>query len=157
MKTKTFLISFLMAAAAWSAWPGYASPLISGTGIALQVSTDPLALAPEKAAVRRAGVVARGPRGGVVAGGRTTVVRPATPAFRPIQPIARPVVIAPAWRRPAAYWWRPGTALAVGAAVGFVTATAAAAYAGSPPAPNYCWYYTDPSRTKGFWDACPAR
>jgi hypothetical protein len=22
-------------------------------------------------------------------------------------------------------------------------------------APGYCWYYTDPSRTQGFWDACP--
>ncbi len=27
--------------------------------------------------------------------------------------------------------------------------------AGAPPAPGYCWYYTDPSRTQGFWDVCP--
>ncbi len=20
--------------------------------------------------------------------------------------------------------------------------------------PNFCWYYTDPSRTQGFWDVC---
>ncbi len=59
------------------------------------------------------------------------------------------------WARPANYWWRPGGAIAAGAAVGFVTAATAAAWAGSPPAPGYCWYYTDASRQQGFWDACP--
>ena len=42
-----------------------------------------------------------------------------------------------------------------GAAIGFVAAGTAVAWAGAPPAPGYCWYYTDPSRTQGFWDACP--
>jgi len=66
------------------------------------------------------------------------------------------VVVAPGWRRPAAYWWRPGAAVAAGAAVGFVTAAAATAYVNSrPPAPGYCWYYTNPQRTQGFWDVCP--
>lgn len=46
-------------------------------------------------------------------------------------------------------------AVVAGAAVGFVTAAAAANWAGSPPAPGYCWYYTDADRTKGFWDVCP--
>lgn len=59
------------------------------------------------------------------------------------------------WVRPAHYWWRPGTAIAVGAAIGYVAASAAVAWAGPPPANNYCWYYTDPSRTRGFWDVCP--
>jgi hypothetical protein len=59
-----------------------------------------------------------------------------------------------AWRRPANYWWRPGRAIAAGAAIGFVTATVAT-WAGAPPAPGYCWYYTDASRQQGFWDACP--
>ena len=45
---------------------------------------------------------------------------------------------------------RPGGAIAAGAAIGFVAAATAAAWAGSPPAPGYCWYYTDPSRTQGF-------
>jgi hypothetical protein len=36
-----------------------------------------------------------------------------------------------------------------------VTATAASAWAGPPPADNMCWYYTDESRTQGFWDVCP--
>ncbi len=26
---------------------------------------------------------------------------------------------------------------------------------GPPPQPGLCWYYTDPSRRQGFWDACP--
>jgi hypothetical protein len=46
-------------------------------------------------------------------------------------------------------------AIAAGAAIGFVAAATAAAWAGAPPAPGYCWYYTDPSRTQGFWDVCP--
>jgi hypothetical protein len=58
------------------------------------------------------------------------------------------------WARPAGYWWRPGGAIAAGAAIGFVTAATAAAWAGAPPGPNMCWYYTDPSRTRGFWDVC---
>lgn len=60
-----------------------------------------------------------------------------------------------AWNRPSGYWWRPGAAVAAGAALGWVSATAAAAYAGAAPGPNMCWYYTDASRTQGFWDACP--
>jgi len=34
------------------------------------------------------------------------------------------------------------------------TAATAAAWAGAAPAPGMCWYYTDPSRTQGFWDYC---
>ncbi len=90
--------------------------------------------------VVRRGYVARGPRGGVVAG-RTTVVRPGVRPGR--------------WVRPSWYRWGPGGAIAAGAAIGFVAAGAAVAYAGAPPAPGYCWYYTDPSRTQGFWDVCP--
>jgi hypothetical protein len=99
--------------------------------------------------VRRGGYVARGPRGGVVAG-RTTVVRPGVrPGYRPGY---RPGGVA--WARPSWYRWGPGGAIAAGAAIGFVAAGAAVAY-GTPPVPGYCWYYTDPSRTQGFWDACP--
>jgi hypothetical protein len=94
-------------------------------------------------AVRRTAVV--GPRGRVAS--RTVVRRGA---------VVRPGVVRPGrWVRPAHYYWRPGGAIAAGAALGFVTAAAAASWAGSPPAPGYCWYYTDPSRTQGFWDACP--
>jgi hypothetical protein len=99
--------------------------------------------------VRRGGAVVRGPRGGVAAVGRTTVVRP--PGVRPgVRVGVRPG----GFVRPA-YRWGPGGAIAAGAAIGFVAAATAAAWAGAPPAPGYCWYYTDPSRTQGFWDVCP--
>jgi hypothetical protein len=50
------------------------------------------------------------------------------------------------WARPGRYYWPVGGAVAAGAALGFVGAAAG---------PNLCWYYTDPSRRQGFWDACP--
>jgi hypothetical protein len=99
--------------------------------------------------VRRGGAARRttvvGPRGGVAS--RTVVRRGA---------VARPGVARPGgWVRPAHYRWRPGGAIAAGAAIGFVGAATAAAWAGAPPAPGSCWYYTDPGRTQGFWDVCP--
>jgi hypothetical protein len=83
------------------------------------------------------------------------------PGYRPgYHPGYRPggVVVAPGgvWAgRPGWYRWAPGGAIAAGAAIGFVTAATAAAWAPAPPQPGLCWYYTDPSRTQGFWDACP--
>jgi hypothetical protein len=59
-----------------------------------------------------------------------------------------------AWVRPS-YGWAPGAAVAAGAALGFVTAATAAAWASAPPQPGLCWYYTDASKRTGFWDACP--
>jgi hypothetical protein len=100
-----------------------------------------------RAAVRRGGV-AVGPRGNAVAYRSRTVVR-------------GPAVVRPGyagggvrWARPAAYRWPRGGAIAAGAAIGVVTAATAAAWAGAAPAPGMCWYYTDPSRTQGFWDYC---
>ena len=58
------------------------------------------------------------------------------------------------WARPGWYRWGPGGAIAAGAAIGVLAAGAAIAYAGQPPAPGLCWYYTDPSYRSGFWDAC---
>jgi hypothetical protein len=95
-------------------------------------------------------------RGGVAR--RTTVVGPhGRAASRTV--VRRGAVVAPGartgrWVRPANYYWRPGGAIAAGAAIGVVTAATAAAWAGAPPAPGSCWYYTDPSRTQGFWDVC---
>jgi hypothetical protein len=74
--------------------------------------------------VRRGGAVARGPRGGVAAVGRTTVVRP---GYRPgVRPGFGPRYVRPAYR------WGPGGAIAAGAALGFVAAATAAAWAGAP-------------------------
>ena len=58
------------------------------------------------------------------------------------------------WARPGWYGWAPGGAIAAGAALGVLATGAAVAYAGQPPAPGLCWYYTDPSYRQGFWDAC---
>ena len=102
-------------------------------------------------AVARRGGVAVGPRGGGVAYRSRTVVR---------GPVARPGVRpgyaggGVRWARPATYRWPRGGAIAAGAAIGVVTAATAAAWAGAAPAPGMCWYYTDPSRTQGFWDYC---
>ena len=98
--------------------------------------------------VRRGGAVhgrtAVGPRGGVYHS-RTAVRGGAA-----VRPGRRGV----AWARPARYGWPRGGAIAAGAAIGVVTAATAAAWAGAPPASGMCWYYTDPSRTQGFWDYC---
>ncbi|MES2603156.1 MAG: hypothetical protein V4602_20340 [Pseudomonadota bacterium] len=96
--------------------------------------------------VVRRGRAAVGPRGNAVVR-RSTVVRP---GVRPVRPGVRP----DRWVRPGWYRWPPGGAIAAGAAIGVVAAATAAAWAGSPPAPGYCWYYTDPSQRQGFWDVC---
>src|SRR6266704_704923 len=99
-------------------------------------------------------------RGGGVAVRRTTVVGPrGGVASRTV--VRRGAVVRPGfagggvrWARPGRYYWPRGGAIAAGAAIGFVTAATAAAWAGAAPAPGMCWYYTDPSRTQGFWDYC---
>jgi hypothetical protein len=124
-----------------------AAALVSGTGTTLQHQlrqNNPMI----EVVVRRGAVAHRttvvGPRGNAAS---RTVVRPGA--------VVRPGVRAGGWVRPAHYYWRPGGAIAAGAAIGFVAAASAAAWAGAPPAAGYCWYYTDPSRTQGFWDVCP--
>lgn len=105
----------------------------------------------------RGGAVARGPQGGVAARGAYGGAAARGPAGNvAVRPGYRPPVPAGGWYRPPSYWWRPGAAVAAGAALGFVTAAAATTYATSPaPAAGYCWYYTNPQRTQGFWDVCP--
>jgi hypothetical protein len=51
--------------------------------------------------------------------------------------------------------WNPGGAIAAGAALGFIAGAAAVSLAGNPPRAGYCWFYTSPNRTTGFWDRCP--
>lgn len=53
--------------------------------------------------------------------------------------------------------WNRGGAIAAGAAIGFIAGAAAVSWAGQPPRSGYCWYYTTPARTTGFWDWCPVR
>ncbi|MDF2765064.1 MAG: hypothetical protein K0R61_929 [Microvirga sp.] len=103
------------------------------------------------------GAVARGPQGGVAARGPYGGAAARGPAGNvAVRPGYRPAVPAGGWYRPPSYWWRPGAAVAAGAALGFVTAAAATTYATAPaPAAGYCWYYTNPQRNQGFWDVCP--
>lgn len=115
------------------------APVHEGVGAA----TDVVEI---RAVVRRGGV-AVGPRGNVAAYRSRTVVR--GPAVRPGYRGG-----GVRWARPGWYGWPRGGAIAAGAAIGMVTAATAAAWAGAAPAPGMCWYYTDPSRTQGFWDYC---
>ncbi|HZA33877.1 MAG TPA: hypothetical protein VE505_03060, partial [Vicinamibacterales bacterium] len=79
------------------------------------------------------GTVARGPQGGVAARGAYGGAAARGPAGNvAVRPGYRPPVPAGGWYRPPSYWWRPGAAVAAGAALGFVTAAAATAYATSP-------------------------
>lgn len=52
------------------------------------------------------------------------------------------------------YWshgsWITGSIVAIGV----LNAAAAAAYAPPPPGSGYCWYYSDPSYTVGYWALC---
>ena len=52
-------------------------------------------------------------------------------------------------------YYPSGGAVAAGVALGVLAGAAAVSMAGPPPRPNYCWYYTNPQHTTGFWDACP--
>jgi hypothetical protein len=121
--------------------------------------TRAAARGPRGGAVARGprGTVARSPQGGVAARGAYGGAAVRGPAGNvAARPGYRPPVPARGWYRPPSYWWRPGAAVAAGAALGFVTAAAATAYvASSPPAAGQCWYYTNPQRTQGFWDVCP--
>jgi hypothetical protein len=36
-----------------------------------------------------------------------------------------------------------------------IAGAAAVSLAGNPPRAGYCWFYTSPNRTTGFWDRCP--
>ncbi len=97
---------------------------------------------PTQVRMHRGGAVVRGPRGGAAVVGRGhyggAVVRRGYGG---------------AWVR--RYRWAPGGAIAAGAAIGFVSAATAAAWASAPPQPGLCWYYTDPTQRNGFWDNCP--
>jgi hypothetical protein len=125
-----------------------ASALVTGAGGSLQQRFKENGSAVEVNA-RRGGAAHRttvvGPRGGVAS---RTVVRGGA--------VVRPGYHGGGvrWARPGRYHWPRGGAIAAGAAIGFVTAATAAAWAGAAPAPGMCWYYTDMSRTQGFWDYC---
>jgi hypothetical protein len=56
--------------------------------------------------------------------------------------------------RPYRKWYkRPYYGTVIGG-VALGTVLGAAAYAATPPAPNLCWYWADPTQTQGYWDYC---
>jgi hypothetical protein len=145
--------------------PSLSAPLHPVAPLSMQGGEAAAMLVPVRAAVR-GGRVAVGPRGGAVvrrggavAGprGGAAVRRTAVVGPRGNVAVRNTAVVAGRgrWARPGWYRWPVGGAIAAGAAIGFATAATAAAWAGAAPAPGMCWYYTDPSRTQGFWDYCP--
>jgi hypothetical protein len=159
------VMSCLLAMAAGLSVPSgpTSAALLQPAAIQHDATTSP-DLIEVRAAGRRGGV-AVGPRGGAVAHRGGAVVGPRGAAYR-----GRTVAVGPrgnvavrsttavagrgGWARPGWYGWPRGGAIAAGAAIGVVTAATAVAWAGAAPAPGMCWYYTDPSRTQGFWDYC---
>ena len=135
IRRRASLLVAASAAVGLLAAPAQAAPLAPGGALQAQAYGAPDVT--EVAVVVRRGV-AVGPRGGVYGYRSATVVRPG------------------GWVRPPYYHWGAGGAVAAGAALGFIAAATATAYATSaPPAPGMCWYYTDASRHAGFWDYCP--
>jgi hypothetical protein len=143
-----------------SSYPAWSAPLQPAALLAPADETLPIvqvragvhggraAVGPRGGAVVHRGAAVAGPRGGAAVR-RTAVVGPrGNVAVRNTTVVAR----RGGWARP--YRWPRGGAIAAGAAIGFVAAATAVAWAGQPPAPGMCWYYTDPSRTQGFWDYC---
>lgn len=153
--------TLLFSTIAFAIDPAMSAPLLP---VAPASTSDASTLVQSVRAGGRGGRAAVGPRGAVVHRGGA-VVGPRGAAYR-----GRTAVVGPrgnvavrgtsvvrgrgAWVRPGRYYWPRGGAIAAGAAIGFVTAATAAAWAGAAPAPGMCWYYTDLSRTQGFWDYC---
>jgi hypothetical protein len=53
-------------------------------------------------------------------------------------------------------WWRRpyyGTIVA-GVALGTIVGVAAVGLVPPRPAPDLCWYWTNPNRDRGYWDYC---
>ena len=57
------------------------------------------------------------------------------------------------WTRPG-YGWRPAAPSRPARRWASSARRPPSSWAGAAPGPGLCWYYTDPSRRQGFWDAC---
>ena len=70
--------------------------------------------------------------------------------------VVRPGIVRPVPRPYYRRWVRRpyfGTVIA-GVALGTILTAAAIGAAPPPPAPNLCWYWADPSLSRGYWDYC---
>ncbi|MFL6799863.1 MAG: hypothetical protein ACJ8F3_20905 [Xanthobacteraceae bacterium] len=101
------------------------------------------------------------------AGGRRVLVAPRAVGPGLVEPrvvvaprvVGRPFVGRTVFVRPyVPYRRRPwfGTVVA-GVALGTIVGVAVVGAApAAPPGPGLCWYWADPSLTRGFWDYCTA-
>ena len=120
-----------------------ATQLIPAVLTVLMVVIAPMTVVSPAEAARRSAAAACGPRGCAA-----LFTYRAAPVARPA--VRRGVVVVSPRR-----YWRPGGAIAAGAAIGFFAGAAAASIAGTPPQAGQCWYYTNSSKTTGFRDVCP--
>ena len=67
---------------------------------------------------------------------------------RNVRVVARPVKV---WA-PRPYYGR----VVGGVALGTIVAATVIGSAPVAPAPNMCWYWTDPNQSRGYWDYCVA-
>lgn len=101
---------------------------------------------------------------------QVAVVRPgARPAGRPVtRPAAaprrnvhvhhhhhrpRPIVVAPVRPLPVVHPWYWGRVVA-GVTIGTVIVVAAAGAVPKAPSSTLCWFWTDDTQTRGYWDYC---
>ncbi|MDJ1156711.1 hypothetical protein QNA08_00410 [Chelatococcus sp. SYSU_G07232] len=123
-----------------------AAAVPSGPGTPADVGTTASSMRSARVGVRPGGPVMRPPA--AVA----RPVRPPAAVGRPVGRVYRPgaVVVRPVPRVRPWYW---GAAVA-GVTVGAITAVAVAGAAPAPPDPSLCWFWTDNSRARGYWDYC---
>ena len=86
--------------------------------------------------------------------GGTTVVRTRPAARAPVVVAPRrTVVVAPVRPVPAARPWYWGRVVA-GVTIGTIIVASAVAVAPKPPSPELCWFWSDSTKTKGYWNYC---
>lgn len=100
-----------------------------------------------------AAVVVPHAQAAVVAVPRQRAVRPAP--RRPVHHHHRTVVVAPVRPVPAVRPWYWGRVVA-GVTIGTVIAVAAVNSVPKAPSPELCWFWTDSSKTRGYWNYCVA-
>jgi hypothetical protein len=67
----------------------------------------------------------------------------------------RAVVVAPVRPIPAVRPWYWGRVVA-GVTIGTIIVASAVAVAPKPPSPELCWYWSDNTKTRGYWNYCVA-
>lgn len=135
--------------------PSRSAPMYPSTSISTDGSDAAAVLIPIRAAVR-VGSASVGPRAAARGAGAITGRRAAGRRTVVVGPRGNVVVAGEGrWARPFWYRWPVGGAIAARAAIGFAAAASASPWAGPPPVDGMCWYYTDASRSHGFWDYCP--